>query len=315
MALESTTTSLNDGVYSAVIEPIYLGAAMDWEVAQQFFRRFTLVNKPGATIQIPRLDSAAGTVGSNATNLDTEFDATTATDLANTQRTTSNVQGTVSEYAFMTTVVDDVEEDTVNGTALLAKIKSDSAMVLSLAFEADCCALASSLSNGVGSTTVDPTIAVMLAAQVGIRKRGYQAMDGVVNIWDEQAVDDIEAAIIATSTSMATYAIAADKLLGIDRSANNGMGNGLVFNFRGYPVYSTGMMPTLNAGADVAAMTFVPSSPANDKFATFGVADKRPFRIEVQRDASLRATELVFSMRKACFEMTDGSGTLATCDA
>ena len=315
MAGESTTTSLNDGVYSAIIEKLYLGAAMDWVVAQQFYRRFSLIGQNSNAMDIARLDSIMGTVGDNASGVDTEFDATAATDLSNTQRTTSKVTGTCSEYAFMSTLVDDVTEDAINGVDLINRITADSARVLMTAFEADCVALCSSLANDAGTTKTNPTIAVMLAAQVGIRKRGYPAPDGVVQIWDDQACDDIEAALIATSTSMASYATATDKLLGVDRTANNGMGNGHVFSFRGYPVFASGLMPTLNSAEDVGAMTFVPSSPQNDQFATFGQIDKRPFRIELQRDASLRATELVFSQRKACFEMTDGSGTLITSDA
>ncbi len=315
MANESTTTSLNDIVYSAWIELAWLGYAMDWIVFQQFCRRFSLIGKPSASLDVPRYDSDMGTVGDTGTGVATAFDATEGTDLTVTQATTSKVTLSVSEYAIMRVLTDDIGEDSVSGLDVMDRMLADAARILMTAFEDDGVGLFGSLSNTVGTTTADLTIAQTLAAHVGIRKRGHVAPDGVVYVLDEQQVDDLEAALIATSTSAASYAGATDRLLGVDRTANNGLGNGHVMNFRGYPVYSSGLTDTANAGADVVGACFVPSSEANNPQATFGVLDKRPFRVEPQRDASLRASELVFSMRKGVGEITDGSGTAIITDA
>ncbi len=315
MAQESTTTSLNDIVYSAWIELAWLGYAMDWIVAQQFFRRFSLIGRPSATAQIPRLDSNMGSVGDTGQGVDSEFDATEGTDLANTQATTSNIQCTVSEYALMRTITDNVEEDSVNGLDAIDRLLIDAARILMTAFEDDCVGLFGSLANSVGTTTADLTVAQALAAQVGIRTRGHPAPDGVVYVLDDQQNFDLEAALTNVGTNQAAYTMAVDRLLGVDRTANNGMGNGHTMFFRGYPVYSTGLTDTANSGADVVGACLVPSSPANDSQATFAQVDKRPFRVEPQRDASLRASELVFSMRKGASEATDGSGTNITTDA
>jgi hypothetical protein len=316
MANETTTVTLNDIVYSAVIEPSFLAYAMDWIVAQQFARRFSLVGMPSNALDIPRLATDMGTVGDGGTGVDTEFDATQASDLsANVALDTDKVTVTASEYAFKRTITDNVREDTIAGIDLLDAVLSDGAQILMTAFEDDMLALFASLSNTVGSTGVDVTLAQALAAQVGIRKRGVRAPDGVVYVLDEQQVDDLEALMIAAGANQATYTLAADKLLGIDREANNGMGNGLVFNFRGYPVYSTGLTDTANAGADVVGACFTPSSAGNDKYATYGWVDKRPFRVETERDASLRADEIVFSMRRGVAEITDVSGTAIITDA
>jgi hypothetical protein len=316
MANETTTTTLNDIVYSAVIEPSFLAYATDWVVAQQFARRYSLVGKPSNALDIPRFASDMGTVGDGGTGVDGEFDATQATDLSsNIALDTDKVTITGSEYGFKRIITDNVMEDSIAGIDLMDAVLADGAQILMTAFEDDMCALFASLSNTVGTTTVDVTIAQALAAQVGIRKRGVRAPDGVVYVLDEQQVDDIEALLIANSTSMAVYAFAQDKLLGVDRQANNGMGNGHVFNFRGYPVYSTGLTDTANAGADVVGACFVPTTAANDPFATFGLVDKRMFRAEPQRDASLRASELVFTMRRGIAEITDTSGTAIITDA
>lgn len=316
MANETTTTTLNDIVYSAVIEPSFLAYAMDWIVATQFCRRYSLVGKPANALDIPRFATDMGTVGDGGTAVDGEFDATQATDLSsNVALDTDKVTITCSEYGFKRIVTDNVWEDSISGIDLMDAILADGAQILMTAFEDDVLALLASLSNTVGTSGSDLTIAQTLAAQVGIRKRGVRAPDGVVYVLDEQQVDDLEAAMIANSTSMAVYAFAQDKLLGIDRESNNGMGNGHVFNFRGYPVYSTGLTDTANAGADVVGACITPTSAGNDRYATFGWADKRPFRVEPQRDASLRADELVFTMRRGVAEITDTSGTAIITDA
>ena len=315
MANESTTTTLNDIVYSAWIEASFLDYAYDWIVAQQFFRPASLIGRPSATHQYARLQSDMGTVGDSGTGVATAFDGAEGTDLGNTALATDNVQVSVSEYALMRTVTDDVGEDSINGLDLMQAILADAARILMTALEDDCVGLFSGLSNSVGTTTADLTIAQTLAAHVNIRKRGHRAPDGVVYVLDEQQVDDLEAALIASSTSATTYAAAADKLLGVDATANNGMGNGHVMNFRGYPVYSSGLTDTANAAADVVGACFVPTSEANNSQATFGLVSKRPFRVEPQRDASLRADELVFSMRAGAGEINDGSGTDITTDA
>jgi hypothetical protein len=316
MANETTTTTLNDIVYSAVIEPSFLAYAMDWIVAQQFARRYSLVGKPANALDIPRFATDMGTIGDGGTGVDTEFDATQATDLsANIALDTDKVTITSSEYAFKRTITDNVFEDSIAGIDLMDAVLADGAQILMTAFEDDMLALLASLSNTVGTSGADLTIAQTLAAQVGIRKRGVRAPDGVVYVLDEQQVDDLEAAMIATSTSTAVFAFANDRLLGIDREANNGMGNGHVFSFRGYPVYSTGLTDTANAGADVVGACFVPTTSGNDRYATFGWADKRPFRVETQRDASLRADEVVFSMRRGVAEIADTTGTAIITDA
>lgn len=316
MSNETTTTTLNDITYSAWIEPSFLDYAYDWVVAQQFFtRKYSLVGKPSKTIQIPRLASDMGTVGNGGSGVATAYNGTEGSDLSNVALDTDNVQVSVSEYALLRTVTDNVGEDSVNGLDLMNTAVADAARILMTALEDDCVGLFSSLSNSVGTTTADLTIAQAIAAHVGIRKRGYRATDPLVYVLDEQQIDDLEAALLNTNAAAAIYAGAADKLLGVDRTTNNGHGNGHVMNFRGYGVYTSGLTDTANSGADVVGACFTPWSAGNAPHVTFALVDKRPFRVEPQRDASLRASEMVFSMRVGAGEVTDGSGTAIITDA
>ena len=159
MANETTTTTLNDVVYSYVIEPTFLDYAHDWIVATPFFRRFSLVGKPSNVLQVPRLATNMGTVGDGGGGVDAEFDATEGTDLStNTALSTDNVQFTAAEYGLVHKITDNVREDSILGGDMSMYI-SNAARILTTAVEDSALALPAGLSNSVGSSGVDLTIA------------------------------------------------------------------------------------------------------------------------------------------------------------
>src|SRR5688500_8685981 len=98
MANESTTTTINDVYYSAIISPMMMDYAHDWIVATPYLREYSLIGQASAAVDIWSLASDMGTVGGNGAGVDTEFDATQATDLANTALDTNKVTLTASEY-------------------------------------------------------------------------------------------------------------------------------------------------------------------------------------------------------------------------
>lgn len=316
MAAESTTTTLNDVYYSAIIEPMMMDYAHDWVVTTQFLREFSLIGKASNALDVWSLASDMGTVGDGGGGVDNEFNATQATDLSNTALDTNKVTLTASEFGVMRTITDQVFEDSIDGIDWLRIVLSDSTRILMTALEDDACALLASFSNTVGTSGSDLTIAQLLAAQVGVRKRGIRAPNGGVYVLDEQQWDDAEAALIASSTSMLTYALAGDRILGSPgASAGNGLDNGQVASFRQSPIWVTGLTDTANAGADVAGAFFVHSTPANDSMAALGIVWKRMFRLETFRDISLRATEYVATMRVGVGELLDAAGSSIITDA
>lgn len=290
--------------------------AHDWITTTQFLREYSLIGQPSNAVDIWSLATDLGTVGAHGASYDAEFDGTEATDLSNTALDTNKVTLTASEYGVMRTITDNVLEDSIGGIDWLRIVLNDSTRILVAALEQDASALLASFSNTSGSTGSDLTVAQLLAAQVGIRKRGIRAPDGVVYVLADEQVDNVEAALIATSTSAASYAGAADRLLGSPAPGeNNGMSNGLVMRFRGADVWSTGVSPTANAAADDTGACFVRSSPANDPMAALGIVWKRMFRLETDRDISLRATEYVATMRVGVGEILDAAGTSIITDA
>ena len=318
MAGESTTASLNDIAYTAWIDASLIDYAYDWVVAQQLFDSSRdLIGKPGGSLQIPVLDSNMGTVGANGVGVDTEFDATEGTDLAATQLSTSNVTIAVSEYGLNRELTDDVEEDSINGLDLMTRIMQDASRVLMTAIEYSCLSLFASATNSVGTSGVDLTIAQMLSAQEGIRTRGYRAPDGVAFVLDDEQKANIDTAALATGATFLTYGQMAMNLLGVSPTVNNGMGNGHVFNFRGYPVYATGLGPTANAGADVTGACFIPATQGNVSagHVSFARVEKRLLRMEPDRDSSKRTSEAVFTTRVGVGALVDGSTTAIITDA
>ena len=81
-------------------------------------------------------------------------------------------------------------------------------------------------------------------------------------------------------------------------------------NFRGLPVFVSGLGTTANATVDVVGALVCASSAVSDSSgaSTFGLGYKRLPRFEAQRQAKQRATDLVMSARAGVTELQDGSG-------
>jgi hypothetical protein len=313
MANETTTTTLNDLVNGYVISSTMLAYAQDYIVAHDKFRYWSLMGQNSNVLQVARI-TADFTVDNNGTSFDTEFDATEGTALSNTALDTENVQFTVSEYGVVRSITDNVYEDSIMGPSFLSIVVQDATHLLAMAVEQAATALFASLSNTVGSTGVDPTIANFITAADGIRTRGTNAPDGVVAVLDNQTWSDLKTAAIATSTSVVTYGASALQIAGLSATHSYDMRR-MVGTIYGIPVFESTVTPTANAGADVVSAIFTPTGPGTDPHATFSYVEKRPFRLEVERDALARADVAVFTRRCAVGESADFSGTALIVDA
>jgi hypothetical protein len=184
--------------------------------------------------------------------------------------------------------------------------------VLQLALDDDFCALFASLSNSVGTSGVDLTVANMLSAQQGLRTRGANA-DAVIYVLDNQQALDLDTALVSASAATATFALSADRLIGYAPTADHGMGpSRQISSFRGFPVIATGLTDTANAAADVVGSCYCPTSAYNDASGatTFGIVWKRLPRFETQRQAKSRGTDLVMTMRAGTAVLQVGSGAI-----
>ena len=175
--------------------------------------------------------------------------------------------------------------------------------------------LLSSLSASYGTTNTDLTLAVALSGLDGIRTRGTLA-DSSIYTLDNKAWADLKTAAAAIGSSQLSYGASGEQIVGVSRDGSNGLGaNRMVGRLYGAPVFETGLTPTANSAVDVVSGVWTPSSPVNDEHATFAYVEKRPFRMEIERDAKLRADVAVFTRRCAVGEATDFSGSLIISNA
>lgn len=316
-ANETTTTTLNDLTNATLVQPVLILALSEQPgIAMRMCREFNLIGQPTIAASIPTETSWWGAANDDGVGVDLEFDATQATALGNTAVASGTLTCTPAEYGAAHALTDNVSEDSVP-IDVLDHIMGRDLHVLTLAHDDDFLALLASLSQTVGSTGVDLTIVQMIAAQQGIRVRGAVA-DRLEYILDNEQALNIETALIATNAAAAIFALSADRLIGYAPTPDHGMSsNRQVMSFRGVPVTTSGLTDTANAGADVVGACLCGTSAFNDASGatTFGMAWKRLPRFETQRQAKLRATDLVMTERVGFVELQDGSGTAIITDA
>lgn len=316
MANETTTTTLTEIVNSEWIRPAFQDYAADWLVATQFLLRFDLRGRGTATVAVPSIISDMGTVSDGGAGVDTEYDATEATDLTNTTMDLSEATISTSEYGVMRTITDTALEDTVDGFNMIQEIVNDSARILATALEDDVCALFAGFGTTVGTSGSPLTLTNMSDGVTTIRAAGVRAPDGIVFVLDDEQASEYEAALISTNAAAAVYAGAADRLLSANPTPNNGLANGHIGFFRQYPVYMTGLTDTANMGADVVGAAFVRGDTAgNARMAALGLAVSREFTVATERNESLRATEVVATQRMGVGELLDAAGVKLVTDA
>ena len=319
MANESTTTSLNDITNPTLVEPVVIYALSEQPgMAIRMCREFNWIGRQATAFVIPTQTSYWGSPNDDGAGVDLEFDGTQGTALSNTQVATGGVTCTPVEYGVAHALTDNVKEDSaIDALELMNLFTNQMLTVLQLALDDDFLALLVSLSNAVGSSGVDLTVAQAIAAQQGLRVRGANA-DAVAYILDNEQALNLETALQAASTSMAVFAMSADRLIGYTPTGDHGMNtNRQIMTLRGFPAFATGLTDTANAAADVVGAAICPSTAYNDASGatTFGLGWKRLPRFEMQRQAKGRSDDLVMTMRAGSAELQDGSGTAIITDA
>lgn len=317
MANEITTTSHNDITNPSLAIPFVIKALSEKPGLWRFAKEWNLTTAfASPVLSIPVEVSWWGSANDDGASVDTEFDATQASDLSNTAVTTSAVTCTPGEYGVAIEVTYNVGEDSMSAIDLYGMLEERMLHVISLAMTDDFLALFASLSNSVGSSGADWTFAQALAAQQGIRTRGADC-DALVYVVDNQQSNDGES-FLSAGGSPANFALAADRLINYAPTSDNGMGPSRhVFSLRGAPVYATGLTDTANSGADVVGACFAPSTSYNDTSGatTFGMAWKRLPLFETDKIILGRSNQLVMSARAGFLEQQDGSGAAIITDA
>lgn len=315
MTLETTTTSLAALTHASLVQPVLISALTEKSGLYRYARQFDLRGQSTFAAKIPIQTSWWGTPADHGAAVDSELNATEGQALGNTQQSASSVTITATEFGVQFSVTDHVAEGSVSGIDIMGAITGSMLTAMLLAWESDYLAQAPNLSNSVGASNTAATIAIMVAAQTGCRTRGVDA-DAGAYILDNIAGNAVETAFTATSTSAAVYALSADRILAWNPAMDNGMGsNRQIASFRGYPVTTTGMTTTANAGVDANSMFVCPSTAYNDASGatTHGMAVKRLPRLRSDASSATaigaRSTIMVMDSMVGFGEIQDGAGT------
>lgn len=308
----TTTTSLTELIQSEFINDFigdYLG---NYKNPSQFFLPIN-VNNGASTVSQTRWVSDVGTVPDDGAGVDTEYDATEATDLTAVELETTDATFSVVEYGLLREPSDTAMEDATMLT--VQDIAANAVGILMDAMNDDACALFASLSSSSGSTGTNLSVANFNDALYQLARRGVKG--DLVAILDNIQVEDFSDALEAGSTNIAVYAGAADRMMGVSADPMQGRNvEGYALTYKGVPIYRQGLTDTANTAADVVGAIFVRGDiPAQRGMATYGQATRRPFKIATQRDESARCTELVFTARWGCGEIFDKTGQKIVTDA
>ena len=308
----TTTTSLTELINTEFINSFIGNYLENYKNPSQFFLPINITNG-ASTVSQTRWVSDVGTVPEDGAAVDTEFDATEATDLVANELETTDATFSVVEYGLLREPSDTAMEDATLIT--VEQIVANAVGILMDAMNDDACALFASLSQSSGATGVDLSIANFNDALYQLARRG--AKGELVGILDNIQVEDLSNAIEATSTSMAVYAGTADRSMAVAMDPMQGRNaEGFALRYKGVDIYRQGLTDTANTGADVVGAVFVRGDiPAQAGYATYGQAYRRPFTVATQRDESARCTELVFTARWGCGEIFDLTGQKLVTDA
>jgi N4-gp56 family major capsid protein len=275
MASESTTTSLNDLLPSIVAEAMFV--ANERSIMRNLVKGYDIPMGNGKTITVPRypVQSAAA--------------LTEGTDLSNTEVTTDGATLTVSEVGLMATVTD------LARMTSASNVISDVGRVIGEAvakkMDQDLIGLFSGFSSTVGSASSALTAATVAQGLATLRANAVPG-DEIFAVVHPYVAYDLKANLTNTFANPNPGII-----------QNEAMASGYVGTLFGVPVFESANITDTDGD----------STGAIFHRQALGLAMLQDIKIETQRDASLRADELVATAVYGVGELYDtyGVGILA----
>tara|TARA_X000001388_G_scaffold11359_1_gene6924 strand:- start:208 stop:1068 length:861 start_codon:yes stop_codon:yes gene_type:complete len=276
MADETTTSTLDDLISPLVAEALFV--ASERSIMRGLVRNYTMPQNSGKVLQVPIYPTVTAAAVAEAT------------DLSNTAISTSKADLTVSEVGIMATVTDlsmNVSESDV--VRDLGKLFGEA---IAKKIDTDLTALFGGFSTTVGSNSTVMSAALIFQAVAKLRAAGVPG-DDLACVIHPQVAFDLKSGLTNTFAN-----------------PNPGVGNealrsGFVGQIAGVDVYETSNM------ADSSSNN--PGTTGDYKGAVFhrdalGLAMMQDIKIEQQRDASIRGTELVATAVYGVGELIDAHG-------
>ena len=281
MANETTSSSISE-LYTEIIQEAIF-TFQETSVMRPLVTTYNITGQ-GKQVAVPIFPTVAAAAVSEGS------------DLANTEVNPTETTITASEVGVMTTLTDLARESSsrpiaqdigrVFGEALAKKVDTDLVGLFPSFASA----------NDLGSAGTELTADLLLKAESTLRAlnvpRPYYA------VFHPKAVFNLKKTL-----TQAGYSGTATALSSV---GENVYGSGFVGNIFGIDVYENANISISSAG-DCVGGVFHPIS--------LGLAMKMDFKIETQRDASLRATEIVGTMTYGQGIVKDNYGCQVTVDA
>ena len=272
----STTTTLDDLIAPIVAEAQFVAA--EKSIMRGLVKNFTVPANTGKVLQVPIYPTQTATT------------LTEADDLTPSAISTSKADITLAEVGLMTNVSDlSLNHSPSNVIADVGRLFGEA---IATRIDRDLTNLFGSFSTGVGSATTAATAALVFEAVAKLRANGVPSSDLALVLHPLVAYD-------LKSTITSTFAAPASDV------GNEALRSGYVGMLAGVPVYETSNMADSSGN--------FPGTTGDYKGAVFhkdglAIAMSGDIKIETQRDASARATEIVGTMTYGVAELQDTYG-------
>jgi hypothetical protein len=282
MANETTNTTLDDLFENITAEAIF--TFQDTGVVRNLVTMYPITGS-GKVVDIPIYPTVSAAAVAEAT------------DLTNTAVSTSNATITVGEKGIMATLTDMARNTASrNVGADLGRLFGEA---IAKKVDVDLVALFPDFlaANDLGGASIELTADLLFKAQAILRSGGVPAPYSAV--FHPKALFNLKKTL-----TQAGYA--ASNATAISDVGNEILRNGYIGTVAGIDVYEDANF-TINAYDDISGGVFHSSA--------IGLAMKQEFKIEAQRDASLRADELVATVVYGVGIAKDANGCTVVVDS
>jgi len=282
MANETTGTTL--GALFSDVQQAALFTMQERGFMRPLVRNFNLVGQPGKQAKVgiyPTLATSALVSGEG-------------TDATNNAITATEKTFDCDEIAALVTLTDTARDSADDDTA--ASIGRILGETMARKIDEDIAALFSGFSNGIGTAT-QPELTADLIFQSVATLRSQSVMGPYVGVFHPNQMYNLKKQL--ANAGSATVPSLSDV-------GNAALAEGFVGRIAGVDLYESAVVTGDSTGAYVGAIMH----PDAIAFAL-----KKDVTLETQRDASLRATEIVSSMTYAVGELQDAHGVAIMTDA
>jgi len=271
MANETTSSTLSELYTEIVAEALFV--ASEKSIMRPLVKNYA-ISGGGKSVEVPIYAAVSAAAVADAT------------DLSNTAINPTSVTITASENGIMTTLTDLGRNSAPRNVA--ADIGKLFGEAIAKKIDTDLTALFDGFSTAVGSGSTALTAALVFQSIANVRNAGV-SMDGVSAVLHPMVAYDLKANLTNT------FANANGNDL-----ANEALRNGFVGRLGGVPIYET-----TNVANDGTAGDYKQGVFHRDALA---LAMMQDIKIETQRDASLRADEIVATAVYGVGELNDTYG-------